>query len=139
MLDDILRLAGVGQLILAAGSLAIPRVLNWPDQLRSLPKLTRQVFWTYAAYIWVTHVCFGALTLAAPAAIHDGSLLAGVVSGFIALWWSARIVIQFTYFDRSATPPGIQFKLAEIGLVLLFMSLAAIYGWAVLVNFGWLP
>jgi hypothetical protein len=45
---------GVAQLILIVASLAIPRVLNWQVELAKLRPLTRQVFWTYAAYIWVT-------------------------------------------------------------------------------------
>src|SRR5436853_283494 len=64
--------AGLGQLLLAAGSLAIPRVLKWSEQLRSVRPLTRQVFWTYAGYIWTTNVCFGLMSVTMP-----GELLAG--------------------------------------------------------------
>src|SRR5271165_4968232 len=94
-------LAGVGQIVLAAGSLAIPRVLDWRADTARLRPLTRQVFWTYAAYIWTTNLSFGLLSALAPRALLDGSPLAAAVTGFIALYWSARLVVQFTYFDRS--------------------------------------
>jgi hypothetical protein len=134
MLESLLMLAGAGQLLLAAGSLAIPRVLRWSDDLSRVRPLIRQIFWTYAGYIWATNVSFGLLSLLAPAALCDGSTLAVAVSGFIAIYWLARIVIQFAYFDRSAAPPGLQFKIAEAGLVVLFVALTSIYGWALAVN-----
>lgn len=127
-LETLVRLAGVGQLILVAVSPAIPRALGWRDEIgRSLRPLTRQVFWTWAAYIWLTHMAFGMLSAFGAALLTDSSPLARLVCGFIATWWSARIVIQFTYFDRSAAPPGRIYKLAEPGLVLLFVSLASVY------------
>ena len=51
MIESLLMLAGVGQLVLAAGSLAIPRVLRWSDDLSRVRPLIRQIFWTYAGYI----------------------------------------------------------------------------------------
>jgi hypothetical protein len=55
-------LAGIGQIALALGSLAIPRVLGRREETRRLTRLTRQVFWTYSIYIWGTNVCMGALS-----------------------------------------------------------------------------
>ena len=134
MLKSLLMLAGAGQLVLAAGSLAIPRVLRWSDDLSRVRPLTRQIFWTYAGYIWATNVSFGLLSLLAPATLCDGSALAAAVSGFIAVYWLARIVIQFAYFDRSGAPPGIQFRLAEVALVGLFVALTSVYGGALAAN-----
>ena len=75
-------MAGLGQLALAAGSLAIPRILNWRSETVKLSPLTRSVFWTYAGYIWGTNVCFGLLSTFAPSWLLDGSPLARAVSGF---------------------------------------------------------
>ncbi len=120
-------LAGIGQLVLAFASLAIPSVLGWPAETAKLRPLTRQVFWTYAAYIWGAHVAFGLLSVLAPAALLDGSLLARSVTGFIAVWWGVRLVLHFTWFDRSARPPGRLYALGEIGLVASFAAFSAIY------------
>ena len=98
--------AGAGQLVLVAASLAIPRVLRWPEDLARLRPLTRQVFWTYAGYIWATNLSFGLVSAFAPGWLLDRSPLAGAVCGFIAAYWGARLVIQFTYFDRSDAPQG---------------------------------
>src|SRR5688572_28425816 len=124
----LLILAGLGQLALAVGSLALPRILRWGDDTLKLRPLTRQVFWTYAAYVWVTNVCFGVLSTFAPGWLLDGSPLARVLAGYITVYWGARVVVQFFYFDRSAAPPGTFYKLAELALVALFIFLTAVYG-----------
>ena len=128
MTTALVVLAGLGQLGLALASLAIPRVLGWQEDTAKLRNLTRQVFWTYAGYIWATNVSFGLLSVLAPGALLDGSVLARSVSGFITAYWGVRLLLQFTVFDRSEAPPGLQYKIAEAALVLLFSSLTLIYG-----------
>jgi len=125
----LLILAGIGQLVLAAGSLSLPRLLGWRDETAKLRPLTRQVFWTYAAYIWVTNICFGVVSTFAPNWLLDGSPLARVVTGYITAYWGARVIVQFFYFDRSEAPPAAIFKMAEVALVGLFIFLTAVYGY----------
>src|SRR5262245_9581161 len=127
LLPTLVLIAGVGQLVLALASLAIPRVLRWGEETAKLRPLTRQVFWTYAGYIWFTNLCFGLVSLA-PAWLLDRSPLAACVTGFIAAYWAARVLIQFVYFDRSDAPPGLAVRLAEAGLVGLFVYLTLVYG-----------
>ena len=125
----LLIIAGLGQLVLAAGSLALPRLLRWSDDTAKLRPLTRQVFWTYAAYIWATNICFGVVSTFAPEWLLDRSPLARVVTGYIMAYWGARVLVQFFYFDRSEAPPGAIYKLAEVALVGLFIFLTAVYGY----------
>lgn len=127
---------GLAQIVLALVSLAIPRVLRWQEETQKLNPLTRQVFWTYAGYICISNLCFGLLTTSLPESLIDGTPLAAAVTGFIALWWSARIVIQFAYFERSQAPKGLFYVAAEIALVLLFFVLTLTYGAAALANLG---
>jgi hypothetical protein len=125
----LLILAGLGQLALAVGSLALPRILRWDDDTAKLRPLTRQVFWTYAAYIWVTNICFGVVSTFAPAWLLDRSPLARAVTGYIAVYWGTRLLVQFFYFDRSAAPPGAIYKVGEVLLVGLFIFLTLVYGY----------
>jgi len=124
----LLVLAGIGQIVLIVGSLAIPKVLGWKEDTDKLKALTRQVFWTYAGYIWSINLCFGLLSAFAPSWLLDGSPLAGAVAGFIGAYWLARVLIQFFYFDNSDAPQGPIFKLAEFALVGLFIGLTLVYG-----------
>jgi hypothetical protein len=124
----LLMAAGLGQLALAVGSLAIPRLLGWREDTAKLRPLTRQIFWTYAGYILGFHICFGLLSLLAPDWLLDRTPLATAVCGFIAVYWGTRLVLQFTWIDRSQAPSGAIFVAAEVALVTLFASLVLIYG-----------
>ena len=131
--------AGVGQLVLVAASLAIPRVLRWSEDLARLRPLTRQIFWTYAGYIWATNLAFGLVSACAPGWLLDRTPLTGAVCGFIATYWGARLVVQFAYFDRSDAPKGPLFAVGEAALVGLFVLLTVVYGSLALRAFGMLP
>ena len=124
----LLILAGLGQLALAAGSVAVPIVLRWREDTARLRPLTRQVFWTYAGYIWTTNVAFGLLSAVAPHLLLDGGPLARIVATYITLYWGVRVIIQFTYFDRTDAPPGRLTQLGEVALVGLFVYLTLVYG-----------
>lgn len=132
-LPSLVFLAALGQLALVVASLAIPRVLGWRADTAKLRPLTRQVFWTYAAYIWATNLSFGLVSLH-PAWLLDGSPLAAGVTGFMTAYWIGRVAIQFFYFDRTDAPSGPAVRLAEIALVALFVYLAVVYGAAVAHN-----
>jgi hypothetical protein len=133
-LESVVRLAGLGQLALAAASTAIPFVLRWRAETAALRPLLRQIFWIYAGYILGFHVAFGLLSLLAPGWLLDGSGLAAAVSGFIATYWSVRLTLQFTYLDRSDAPQGRWFSAAEVALVSLFVFLSATYAGALVAN-----
>lgn len=133
-LETVVRLAGLGQLALAAASTAIPSVLEWRTETAKLRPLLRQIFWVYAGYILGFHVAFGALSVLAPAWLLDGSGLATAVTGFIAVYWGVRLALQFLYLDRSDAPAGAFFRAAEAGLVGLFVFLTVVYGAAFAAN-----
>jgi len=133
-LESAVRLAGLGQLALAAASTAIPYVLRWKAETAALRPLLRQLFWVYAGYILGFHIAFGLVSALAPGWLLDGSGLATAVAGFIATYWSVRLVLQFAYLDRSDAPKGPWFSAAEAALVSLFVSLSVIYTCAFLTN-----
>jgi hypothetical protein len=126
--DKLLISAGIGQVGLVVASLALPHALRWPEDLAKLRPLTRQVFWVYAAYIWCTNLGFGLVSALAPHWLLDPTPLAGAVSAYIALYWGARLVVQFTYFDRRDAPKGPLFVVGEAALVGLFLLLSMVYG-----------
>lgn len=136
-----LVLAGLAQIAIALTSLAIPRVLGWREETRAWRPLTRQVFWTYSSYILTTNLAFGILTVAAPAALLDGSTLAAAVTGFIAVYWAARVILQFALYDRSVAAGSPALKAAEALYVAGFTYVALTNAAAALHNAGvvWMP
>lgn len=138
ILQAAIIIAGVGQLALAAASLAIPGVLGWRDELQKVRRLTRQVFWTYAGYIWATNVAFGLVSTLLPGELIAGSNLAACVTGFMAAYWGARCLIQWCWFDRSDAPQGWHVLIAEVALNILFVALTTTYAAASWFNLqGW--
>lgn len=132
MMKEALILAGLGQVALALGSLALPRMLDLATEARRLRPLVRELFWTHAGYILVTNACFGLLSALAPELLLSEAPLARIVAAYIAIYWGVRLTIQFVYFDRRNAPRGAFYRWAERGLVSLFAYLTAVYGWLAL-------
>lgn len=118
--------AGFTQLAIASSSLFIPRLLGWRQETALLRPLTRQLFWTYAGYIFAMNVAFGTLSLLAPRALIEGTLLARAVCALIAAYWIGRLVLQFAVFDRSVVVRPL-FRFAEAAYVSAFCYLVAVY------------
>ncbi|MGE9268030.1 MAG: hypothetical protein ACQKBY_08030 [Verrucomicrobiales bacterium] len=133
ILQSALLLAAWAQGLLCVGSLAIPRVLGWREKTAVLTPLMRQMWWTYAAYVWMSHVFFALVSLALRDWFVAGSLAALCLSGFIFAWWLVRLVLQFAAFDLAEIPPTPFNRAAEWLLTLLFIALTAVYGGV----FGW--
>jgi hypothetical protein len=129
-LPTVLRLAGAGQLALAAASLAVPRVLGWRTELRAVGPLTRQVFWTYAAYVGGSHVAFGAVSALRPEWLLAPSPLARATCAFVAAWWGARALVAALGRERDALPAGAGVRWAHRALCAAFVLLTAAYAGA---------
>ena len=127
-------LAGLAQIGLVLGSLAIPKILNWRSELAKVNLLIKQMFWVYAAYIVVTNVCFGLISVFAYRDLTNGSTLAMLINGFIAVYWLSRVLIQFLYFDRASFPTGKWDRLGEAALVAVFVFLSIVYSYAFYLN-----
>ncbi len=126
MLETLVIGAGWGQLALAAGSTLIPRVLDWPSKLRVLPELERRLFWVYGAYILVTNVALGLVSLLLPGDLVGGTPLAVAVTAYAAVYWVVRVVVQLTWF-RGLGPQGTFFVVAEVGLLALFLFFSGVF------------
>jgi hypothetical protein len=91
--------AGFLHLIPLLAGLCVPRVLHWDRDLSKLDPLSRQLIWVHGAFIVLTIVCFGALTLFAAESLLQGTILGVGVAGFMGLFWLFRLLIQLYYFD----------------------------------------
>lgn len=127
-------LAGVGQLVLVAASLAIPKCLEWSKSLASLPQLLRQLFWTYGGYILGMHLFFGVISAFGSGALIDGSIQSIWLTILMTVWWGTRLILQFVCFDRTGIPQTPFNRIAEVLLVMLFLGLVIIYGAAIYHN-----
>jgi hypothetical protein len=133
-METLLILAGLGQLSLIVVILIVPRILKWAEQLKTVRALTRQLFWAYVGYMLYAIVAMGLLSLLGPEHLLDKSPLATMLCAYIFIFWTARFVLQFTYFDRKDAPDKVHVKMAEVYLVLLYFYLASVYAYAFYLN-----
>lgn len=136
-LQTLIRIAGLGQIVLAAGSPLIPRALDWHRKLASLDPLLRRLFWVYACYILGTNLALGLVSLLAADSLLIATPLAIAVNLYAAVYWGARVTIQFTCF-QDVKPSGGRFLAAEVVLVALFLYSTTVSAMAaVAVNGVW--
>jgi hypothetical protein len=129
----LLILSGIGHLCMSLGSIAVPTLLDWKKPLATVPPLLRQVFWTYSTYIKGINISFGLVSIFGAHELIDGSFLAKCLNGFIVIYWFARFVVEFAYFDRT-TLKGIA-KTADITLDILIVLFILVHGAAFARNF----
>ena len=135
-LHTLVYLAGIAQLVLSAGSIAIPFLLNWKSEMAKVSPLIKNIFYTYSVYIFLTNVWFGIVSICLPHELVNNSSLAGFLTAFIAVYWWGRVGVQFTFGKAEGRPTGLIFTLGEVTLWLLFLALSIVYTTAALYNFG---
>lgn len=96
-----LRLAGALQIALALFHLAFPRRFDWKAELARLSPLNRKIFLVHTFYVCLVLVMIGALSLCAPQALGERTLLARLALAGFALFWAIRLVFQWTVYDPS--------------------------------------
>ena len=117
--------------ILIASALA-PRVLDWRANLAALHPFLRRLFWVYGCFIVLVIISFGGLTLLNADELVLGAPLARSVCAIIAIFWLARLAVQFFVFDARPFLTTTFLWLGYHGLTLLFAALVFIYGCAAL-------
>ena len=93
------RLGGGVHFSILVASALVPHILNWKRELASLNSFLRTLFWVYGVFIVLTIVCFGLISFTFAAELATGTPLARGVCGFIAIFWIARLGVQFFVFD----------------------------------------
>jgi alginate O-acetyltransferase complex protein AlgI len=122
-----LWLAGVGHFCVLGASFQVPARLEWATDLPKLKPFNRKLMWTYAAFTLMTIVAFGALTLGLHEELLRGDRAALWLAAFIAVFWSARVGVDFLYFERSDWPKGKGLALGHLLLTSLFIAMASAY------------
>ena len=129
-LADWIRLAGAGQLCVLVASALVPLKLNWKRDLASLPKLHRQLYWTYGGYVVLGYVTLAILSLACAEELAAGSRLARGVCAYGMLFWGIRLSLQ-SVLDVKPHLTAWWLTAGYHTLTALFVFFTAVYGYAV--------
>ena len=124
----LILIAGVLHFGILLASATVPQVLDWRRELQKLEPLSRQLVWVHGAFIVLVIVGFGTLSVAFADELATGSPLARAVSGFVALFWTARVALQYLYFDAKPYLHAPLLRLGYHGLTPVFLYHVAVYG-----------
>lgn len=131
-----LLFAGFGFTLLVIASFWIPGILGWKEKLADLSPLMRELFWTYAAYVFASHCFFAVLTLGFRDWLLGGTGSAAAMSGFMCFWWTVRVYLQFFGFDLTEVKDTRLNRIAKHLLTLLFLYLMIFFAILLWWNLG---
>lgn len=93
-MNDVIFYAGFAQVAILIASSLVPMRLNWKTSLAGLPRLHRQLYWTYGGYVVLGILANGLVCIVNADELADGSRLARCVCGYIAIFWGVRLSLQ---------------------------------------------
>jgi hypothetical protein len=129
-MKTLILFGGLVHFAILTASAITPLVLDWRRYLAPLPPLLRQMFWVYGSFIVLVIVSFGAISIVNADALGSGDPLARSVCGMVAVFWAARLAVQWFVFDATPFLTRALLKLGYHTLTLAFITLTIIYGCA---------
>jgi len=98
--ETLILIGGGLHFLTLIASAMVPKTLDWRGELAKLIPFLRTLFWVYGAFIVLTILAFGIMSLVNYKAMAAGeSLEARSICVFIAVFWGARLVVQLFFFD----------------------------------------
>lgn len=128
-LTKLIFAGGIIHFCILVASALVPFRLNWREELKSLSRLHRQMYWTYGGYVVLAIVAFGCISLSCALELAHQSLLARGFCLYVFVFWIVRLGLQ-AVFDVNEQLTTWWLRLGYWTLTVLFTCLAIIYGWA---------
>jgi len=91
--------AGFVHLGIIAANIPLPGKLGVRERLAGVPRFIRQIFYVHWIYIVIVLGLFTVLCFAFAPELAGSSKLGQFLSGFLAVFWLSRIVLQLFYYE----------------------------------------
>jgi hypothetical protein len=124
----LLRIAGLLLLGLAASHALFPKRLGWKEDLARLTPLNRQIFLVHTFFIVLVVTMMGVVSLAFADLLVTPSPLARLVLAGLALFWAARLFVQWFVYDASLWRGDRFNTMVHVVFSVLWTYLTAVYG-----------
>ncbi len=131
-LQILIIISGVLHLGTLLGSAQVPRELKFSEELPKLSPLLRHWILVAGGYVVLNILAFGILSLAFSRELASGQPLARGMCGFIAVFWSIRLLIQCFVFDAKPYLRTWFLRAGYHGLTFVFTWHTLVYGFAAL-------
>ncbi len=126
-METCIQLAGLLHFGILIASALVPKVLDWKASLSRLDTLSRQLVWVHGAFVVLTIVALGMLATCFAEELASGSPLARGVCAFIAVFWGARLGVQFLVFDAKPLLTTALLRIGYHGLTVVFAYLTVVF------------
>jgi hypothetical protein len=127
-----LQFAGLLHIGLVVAGALMPRAVNLRSNLTDLPPFIRRLFWVYYTFIGLSLASFGALSFFLADALASGTTLARAVCGFLAVFWTLRLIVAVFVFDVKPYLTNQLWATGYHATNVVFAALPMIYGWGAL-------
>jgi hypothetical protein len=124
-----IQLAGGLHLFVASANFILPGMLRYRENLARVPPIIRQIFRVHAFYIVFVLIGFGVICLWFPSELCGLNPLGRFVSGFLAVFWSVRVVVQLRVYDQTIKE---EHPLGNFVFCAVFFYLAVVFAAATL-------
>jgi hypothetical protein len=128
----LLQLAAAVQLLILIASALTPQALDWRKNLAVLHPFLQKLFWVYGVFIVMVILAFATLTFRHADAMAAREPVARSVCVFIAVFWGARLIVQFAIFDVRPFLTNWIYRIGYHALTFTFAFLVLVYGKAAL-------
>ncbi len=95
-----LWVAAILQWLIASSNLFAARIFAYRAEIAKLSPFVREVFIVQNIYIMAIVSMFGIVSIAFASELGGGSGLGRFLSGFLAIFWGGRIIIQLFFYDK---------------------------------------
>ena len=119
-----LWVAGGVHVILVIGSFFLPSKLRYHENLSKVSPIIRQIFSVHHLFIALLLVGFSGLCFGFTADLAGGSHLGRCLSGFMAIFWLLRLLIQLFYYDQTERR---RYPLANLVYLGIFLFLSTVF------------
>jgi hypothetical protein len=127
-LSTLVLIAGILQLSVLVASALVPYQLDWRNELKSLPKLHRQLYFIYGGYVVLGIVTLGMLSLVYANELASASGLARGVCIYAVLFWGIRLSLQ-VFLDAKPFLVKWWLRAGYHLLTLLFIYFTLLFGY----------
>lgn len=132
ILETLIFISGILHLGTLIGSAQVPKELKFKEELPKVAPLMRHWTLVAGAYVVLNLIAFGVISLTMSKELASGSPLARAFCGYVAIFWSFRLVVQFFVFDAKPYLRNWFLTLGYHGLTLVFTWHTLVYGCAAL-------
>ncbi len=138
LLIFLLRLAGIGLILLAFLHIPIGRVLKWREDGRRMSPENEQIFHVHTFFICLATVLMGLPCVLMPSVFLEKSAAGLWMAGSISLFWAVRLYFQFFVYRADLWKGKKRETILHWWFAVVWLALAALFACCVAVQTGWL-